>query len=96
MAAQPQGVLANNNNTDNNKAQQDERFDRIERDLTRLTLIVQKLADQQQPPQPAAAPAAKASVDSIPPGPIPNSVRAPRFSGVQQVSAPSSNTAIGR
>jgi len=80
FAADPQAQFADNS--------QDDRFDKLEKDVTRLTLIVKKLVDDQAgggggaaalPPRPNEATAEPASnpESPVPPGPIPASARVP-------------------
>lgn len=82
FAADPQAQFAD---------PQDDRMDKLEKDVTRLTLIVKQLVDnpsaapQAAPaPRPAEAPAPAADPslragegDPVPPGPIPASAQAP-------------------
>lgn len=75
---------------------QAERFDKLEKDVTRLTVIVEKLVEIQTATPPEEK---KAEVDPVPPGPIPAAARTPatqRIRSVQQTAAPTSRIATGR
>lgn len=89
VAADPQAQLPDNS--------QDERLNKLDKDLSRLTVIVEQmlLQQQQQPSKPTvnATPQTRAN-DAVPPGPIPVSARITNgLPGIQQVSAPAPTTA---
>lgn len=75
FAAEPQAAFADPG--------QDDRFDKLEKDVTRLTLIVQKMLENQA----SQAPAQPQKTSAVP---------APASSAVQQVSASAPKLSAGR
>lgn len=83
-------------------SQQDDRLDKLDKDLSRLSAIVEKMLMDQQGTGttmrsvPRNLPQ-QTQVDSVPPGPSPATTRiSNRLPSVQQVSVPNANTAAGR
>lgn len=90
FAADPQAQFADNN-------PQDERLNKLDKDLSRLSVIVEQMLIQQQgKPMTNVTPQSR-SIEPVPPGPVPAAARATtRLPAVQQVSAPAPTTATGQ
>jgi hypothetical protein len=107
FAADPQAQFADNN-------PQDDRLNKLDKDLSRLSAIVEQMLQNQGNPQanpqgatpqtgPPRGPVGNTTSlqqginDPVPPGPIPAAAaNSYRYSKIQQVSLPASNTATGR